>query len=188
VKGGRVRIDEQRLVRISKYLSKYLRHQPERLGLVLAPGGWVEVDALLAASARHGLPIGRDELDEVVARNNKRRFAYDATGTRIRANQGHSVPVDLQLEPRIPPEMLYHGTSEQSAGAIAQEGLRKMRRHHVHLSADVATATAVGARHGRPVIFAIDAGAMHREGHLFFRSANGVWLVDHVPPRFLRRM
>lgn len=178
-------VREQRLIRLSKYLSKYLRHQPEKLGLVLMPGGWVEVDALLAASARRGFRIRRDELDEVVARNDKRRFAFDATGTLIRAQQGHSAPVDLELEPAAPPETLYHGTPGPNLSAILRGGLLKMRRHHVHLSPDEATAKIVGARRGRPVVLAVRSGEMHREGYTFYRSGNGVWLVEHVPPRYL---
>lgn len=179
-------MDEARLVRISKFLSKHLRHAPERIGLALEPGGWVEVDALLAACARAGLTLTRAELDEVVERNNKRRFAYDPTGERIRANQGHSVEVDLQLAPRTPPDVLYHGTGERAVEAIRREGLRKMRRHHVHLSPDVQTALVVGRRHGRPVVFAVDASTMARDGFIFYRSENGVWLVDAVPPAYLR--
>jgi putative RNA 2'-phosphotransferase len=178
-------MEERRLVHISKYLSKHLRHQPERLGLTLAPGGWVTVDALLAAAARHNMPITRAELDEVVVRNDKQRFSFDPTGTLIRANQGHSVPVDLELAPLTPPDLLYHGTGQQTAVIIRREGLRKMQRHHVHLSADVKTATAVGARHGRPVVFVVDAACMHRDGFAFCRSANGVWLADRVPPEYL---
>ena len=169
-------------------MSKHLRHQPERLGLTLQPGGWVPVADLLAACARHNVPLSRAELDEVVARNNKRRFSFDSTGTLIRANQGHSVAVDLQLEPVEPPAVLYHGTGHGAAETITHEGLRKMSRHHVHLSGDRETARAVGARHGRPVVFAVDAAAMRAAGHLFYRSANGVWLVDHVPPTYLRRL
>lgn len=178
-------MDEQRIVTVSKYLSKHLRHQPERLGLSLAPGGWVEVDALLAACARHGMRITPAELQEVVARNDKRRFAFDESGTRIRANQGHSVDVDLQLAPVTPPNRLYHGTAERTLPAILQEGLHKMARHHVHLSADIETARKVGARHGKPTVLAVDAGVMHRAGYIFYRSDNGVWLVDAVPPAYL---
>ena len=178
-------MDEARLVKVSKYLSKHLRHQPERIGLTLAAGGWVVVDDLLAACATHGLRLSRTELDEVVAGNNKQRFAYDETGERIRANQGHSVGVDLELEPVIPPMTLYHGTGHQSVDTIRQEGLHKMSRHHVHLSADVETAQRVGARHGRPVVLTVDAGGMSRAGHVFYCSANGVWLTVHVPPEFL---
>lgn len=179
-------MDERQLVRVSKFLSKHLRHQPERIGLTLEPGGWVAVAALLAACAAHGMAITRAELGEVVARNNKQRFAFDETGERIRANQGHSVPVDLQLEPAQPPATLYHGTGAAAVAAILREGLRKMRRHHVHLSPDIATATRVGARHGAPVAFAVDAAAMSQAGRTFYHTANDVWLVDAVPPDYLR--
>ena len=176
-----------RLIRISRYLSKHLRHQPERLGLVLAPGGWVPVPALLDAAARDGFPITPQELAEVVARNDKQRFALDAGGARIRANQGHSVPIDLQLEPAAPPPVLYHGTGAGNAERIDRTGLQRMARHHVHLSGDAETARRVGRRHGRPVVFTVSAAEMHAAGYAFFRSANGVWLVDAVPPQFLRR-
>jgi putative RNA 2'-phosphotransferase len=178
-------LTDERLVRVSKYLSKHLRHQPERIGLTLEPGGWVRVDDLLAACAANNMRLTRAQLNEVVARNDKKRFAFDETGTKIRANQGHSVEVDLMLEPVTPPETLYHGTGHQSVEAIRRDGLKKMNRHHVHLSPDVETATRVGARHGRPVIFTVDAKAMHDAGHRFYRSENGVWLVEDVPPQFL---
>lgn len=182
-------LDKDRLVRVSKYLSRHLRHEPERLGLRLAPGGWVGVGELLAACARRGFPLTREELDEVVARNDKRRFSFDETGERVRANQGHSVEVDLQLEARTPPPVLYHGTAERAVGDIlAAGGLRKMRRHHVHLSADAETARRVGARHGRPVVFAVDAARMAAAGHDFYVSANGVWLTDCVPAEHLTRL
>ena len=168
-----------RLTRVSKYLSLHLRHRPDALGLTLAPGGWVPVDELLRAATSRGFPIGHDERREVVAGNDKRRFSFDEGGTLIRANQGHSVEVDL--EPLAPPPVLYHGTGHRSVSAILTEGLRKMQRHHVHLSADQQTAVKVGARHGRPVVFQVDAEAMARDGHIFYRSANGVWLTDSVP-------
>ena len=173
---------------LSKYLSKYLRHRPEELGLALMPGGWVEVDALLAASAQRGFPISRDELEEVVTRNDKKRFAFDESGTLIRAQQGHSAPVDLELEPARPPELLYHGTPEHNLVAIRRDGLLKMRRHHVHLSTDEAMARVVGARRGRPVVLAVHAEKMLRDGYVFYRSGNGVWLVQQVPPRYLSRL
>lgn len=179
---------DAQLVRISKYLSKHLRHQPERLGLELGPGGWVAVDELLAACARHNFPISRDELDAVVRDNDKQRFAFDPSGTLIRAQQGHSVEIDLQLEAATPPTVLYHGTIERNLPAILGDGLLKMQRHHVHLSPDVETATRVGARRGRPVILEVDAAAMQQAGFSFYRSGNGVWLVDHVPPQYLRQL
>jgi len=178
-------MDNARLVRVSKYLSKHLRHQPERLGLRLGPGGWVKVGELLAACRANNFPISRAELNEVIERNDKRRFALDETGSRIRASQGHSIKVDLQLRPVEPPPVLYHGTNESSAASIMSSGLSKMARHHVHLSPDVETALRVGSRRGRPVVFRVDAAAMAEAGHQFFVSDNGVWLVDEVPPEFL---
>lgn len=177
-------MDERRTVKVSKYLSKHLRHQPERIGLRLDAGGWVEIDTLIAAAGAHGFRFTREELDHVVAANDKQRFAID--GTRIRASQGHSVEVDLGLPPATPPPFLYHGTVGRSLDAIRAEGLRPMSRHDVHLSADRATATRVGARRGRPVVLTVDAAAMHRDGHVFHVSANGVWLTRTVPARYLR--
>jgi putative RNA 2'-phosphotransferase len=177
-----------RHVRISKYLSKHLRHQPDRLGLELAPGGWVEVNRLLAACEQHGFPISRADLEVVVASNDKQRFSFDEGGARIRANQGHSVAVDLGLEPEVPPPILYHGTGHGAAQVIAANGILKMARHHVHLSPDIDTAMKVGARHGRPVVFEVNAAAMHGDRHTFYRSTNGVWLVDAVPPQYLRQL
>lgn len=179
-------MDAERRTKVSKYLSKHLRHEPERLGLTLAPGGWVEVDALLAACARHRLALTRADVEEVVATNDKLRFSFDETGRRIRANQGHSVKVDLQLEPAVPPEILYHGTTERFVPLIEEQGLCKMSRHHVHLSPDVPTAIRVGARRGRPFVYAVDSAGMSRDGFVFFRWANGVWLVDAVATRYLR--
>lgn len=181
-------MDNERLVKISKYLSKHLRHQPEHLGLQLAPGGWVEVERLLSALAANNFAITRAELEEVVAQNDKQRFSFDATGALVRANQGHSVEVDLQLDARHPPPVLYHGTGERSIDAILANGLSKMARHHVHLSGDVETAKKVGRRHGKAVVFAVDAAAMAGAGYEFFVSTNGVWLVDSVPAKFLTRV
>ncbi|MGC0330887.1 putative RNA 2'-phosphotransferase [Streptomyces sp. SAI-170] len=178
------RMNEQRTVKVSKYLSKHLRHQPERIGLTLDEGGWVEIDTLIEAAAAHGFRFTREELDHVVASNDKKRFAVE--GTRIRASQGHSVEVDLGLAPAVPPPYLYHGTVARNLDAIRAEGLRPMNRHDVHLSPDRETATRVGARRGRPVVLSVDAAAMHRDGHVFHVSANGVWLTKAVPPRYLR--
>ncbi len=179
---------DNRLIQISKYLSKYLRHQPDSIGIKLAPGGWVNVQELLAACANHQFPIALEELQEVVATNDKKRFSFDSTGTLIRANQGHSVKVDLRLQPVIPPNVLYHGTGQKSVESIMQTGLAKMSRHHVHLSADMTTARIVGARHGKPVVLAVDAAAMHQAGYQFYCSDNGVWLVDAVPPEYLQKI
>jgi len=180
-------MDDQRRTRISKYLSKHLRHEPERLGLKLEPGGWVGVEDLLAALAAARFDVSRAELAEVVSRSDKQRFAFDETGSRIRANQGHSVNVDLQLAPATPPDVLYHGTGQASVAVILVEGLKKMARHHVHLSADTASAIKVGQRHGKPAVLIVDAAALVRDGHFFYVSTNGVWLTDAVPPAYLRR-
>ncbi|MFE3329567.1 RNA 2'-phosphotransferase [Streptomyces sp. NPDC059176] len=177
-------MDEKRTIRVSKYLSKHLRHQPDRIGITLDPNGWVAIDELIHAAATHGFSFTRAELDHVVAVNDKRRFTID--GALIRANQGHTVDVDLGLPVAEPPAYLYHGTVAASLGAIRTQGLHPMARHHVHLSPDRETATRVGARRGRPIVLAVDAGAMHRAGHVFHVSANEVWLTDTVPPAFLR--
>lgn len=179
---------DRRLIEISRYLAKHLRHRPERLDIALAAGGWVPIDTLLKACSLNSFPITRQELDEVVARNDKKRYSYDETGTRIRANQGHSVEIDLQLEPVEPPTVLYHGTGHDAVELILECGILKMSRHHVHLSTTIETAKKVGARHGRPVVFQVDSAAMHQEGIAFYCCDNGVWLVDHVPPQFLHRV
>lgn len=184
-------MDPKTLKTLSKYLSLHLRHQPEAIGLTLEPGGWVTIENLLSASATHSnlpVPLTRDRLQTIVTNNDKQRFSINPDGDRIRANQGHSVPVDLQLTPQIPPDILYHGTAEPALAAIQSSGLRKMARHQVHLSADSDTAKAVGSRHGRPIVLEVAAATMHQDGFSFFCSDNGVWLVDHVPPDYLTRL
>lgn len=179
------------LIRLSKRLSRVLRHAPGSIGVTLDPQGWVPVGELLAALAAHGAPMSRDDLEAVVAGNDKQRFAL-ATGpdgvTRIRANQGHSrgVAVDLALEPAEPPARLFHGTPAANLPSILVDGLRPGRRHHVHLSVDEATALTVGRRRTPQVaILVVDAAGLAATGHLFHRSANGVWLTAYVPPRYL---
>jgi putative RNA 2'-phosphotransferase len=178
-------MENNRVVQISKTMSKALRHKPQSLGLQLSLSGWVSVDALLEAFNRKGFSLTRAELEEVVALNDKQRFAFDETKQNIRASQGHSVPVELGLVALEPPEFLFHGTTTQSVEAILKTGLEKMRRHHVHLSADTQTALRVGSRHGQAVILKIFALELHRAGHEFFCSQNGVWLAEAVPPQFL---
>lgn len=172
-------MDARREKKISKFLSYHLRHAPQKLGLQLQPGGWVGVDLLL----RQARWFTRAELEWVVAHNAKQRFALQEG--RIRAQQGHSLPIDLELEPREPPPLLYHGTAQRYLASILAQGLVRGRRHHVHLSADLATASAVGRRHGRLVLLEVQAGAMAAQGFRFFLSGNGVWLVEHVPAAFL---
>jgi putative RNA 2'-phosphotransferase len=176
-------MNEKETTRISKRLSLHLRHDPAAIGITLTPDGWVEVDTLLRA-----LRITREQLDEVVETNNKRRFAFDETGTRIRASQGHSVPVDLSLPDTTPPDVLYHGTVAKFLDAIQREGLRPMKRHAVHLSATLDTATTVAARRGKPLLLRVDAAAMAASGHKFQVSANEVWLTATVPPHYLHRL
>lgn len=172
-------------VRISKLLSLVLRHHPERIGLRIDAGGWADVADLLAAAERAGVPLDRRTLERVVAGNDKQRFAFSEDRRRIRANQGHSLPVDLGLDPLLPPEILYHGTAVSRLGAVQRQGLTPQARLHVHLSPDKETALAVGRRHGTPVVLAVRAGRLHRNGHVFYRSANGVWLTGFVPPDHL---
>ncbi|MEO1374898.1 MAG: RNA 2'-phosphotransferase [Cyanobacteria bacterium J06635_10] len=179
-------MNNNRLTKISRYLSKHLRHQPERIGIKLEKGGWVAVDELLEACRKNNFPITRTDLEEVVANNDKKRFSFDSTGKQIRANQGHSVDIDLQLLPSIPPDVLYHGTGHKTVEIIMQNGLCKMSRHHVHLSFDMATARKVGARHGKPVVFEINAAKMYEAGFIFYCSDNGVWLTDNVPAEYLK--
>ncbi len=171
------------LVKVSKRLSYVLRHRPDSIGLELADGGWVAVDDLLAALARHGTRLRLEELEIVVANNDKQRFTL--LDGRIRANQGHSVEVDLELEARTPPDSLYHGTATRFLDSITRQGLLRGARQHVHLSADEHTATRVGQRHGKPVVLGVASGLMVAAGHEFFLSANGVWLTEHVPPSYL---
>jgi putative RNA 2'-phosphotransferase len=172
--------------RISKFLSLILRHEPERVGLKLGDAGWVGVEGLLKAVNDHGVALTFDQLKHVVATSGKKRFAFSEDGLRIRASQGHSVEVDLQYPPQTPPDILYHGTATRFLEGIRQQGLQKMERHDVHLSADAKVTHQVGGRHGKPALLTIRAGDMHKAGFIFRCSANGVWLVDHVPPRFIK--
>jgi len=174
-----------RRTQVSKFLSLVLRHKPDTIGITLDDAGWIDVRTLLLALDRHGKPLSREDLEEVIATNDKKRFAFSDDGTRIRASQGHSIEIDLQLDLIVPPDLLYHGTADRFLETIRTEGLRKMSRQHVHLSPDTTTASKVGVRHGRLVLLIVRAAAMHAAGHAFFRSANGVWLTDRVPPAFI---
>lgn len=176
---------QNRLVKISKFLSLVLRHKPEEVGLRLDQAGWVPVSELLKACQAHGLTITPEELQEVVERNDKRRFSFSEDGSLIRANQGHSVEIELGYEPLTPPPVLYHGTAEHNLHSIKKIGLVKGKKHHVHLSSDAATAIKVGQRHGKPLVLEVRAGLMHQDGFIFYQSANGVWLTDQVPAKYL---
>lgn len=176
---------DKQLARTSKFLSLILRHQPEKVGLKLDEAGWVGVAELLSALAAHGHKLTQQELETVVFTNDKQRFAFSPDGLQIRANQGHSVEVELAYASAVPPIVLYHGTAPQFLASIRTQGLLKGQRHHVHLSADTATAQKVGGRRGKPVVLLVRADKMHADGHIFYCSANGVWLTEHVPPQYL---
>lgn len=178
-------MDTKQTKRISKFLSLVLRHQPEKIGIALDAAGWVNIDTLLQAMADNRNSISRDELDHVVSSNDKQRFTISEDGTLIRAKQGHSVAVDLGYQPAEPPELLCHGTPDRFVPLIQAEGLKKMKRHHVHMHPEQSLAKEVGARRGKPVLLTIRATEMHRSGFKFFETENGVWLTDHVPPEFI---
>lgn len=171
--------------RLSKRLSYVLRHDPDSVGVALDAAGWADVDELLAALRSHGTRLSRGDLDRLVAGSDKQRFAFDESGTRVRASQGHSVPVDLGYSPQQPPPVLFHGTPVRNVSSILHEGLRPGRRHAVHLSTDEATARQVGQRRGRCAVLRVDAAGMAAGGAEFTCSANGVWLVAAVPPTYL---
>ncbi len=172
-------------VRISKLLALVLRHEPEKVGLRLDPAGWAGIDDLLAGIADHGMDLSEDDLRRIVAESDKQRYVIDGGRRAIRANQGHSVPVDLGLEPLAPPDQLYHGTATRFLDEILTSGLRPMSRQHVHLSAAADTARKVGSRHGKPCVLTVAAARMAANGSDFYRSLNGVWLTAAVPPVYL---
>ncbi|WP_337271241.1 RNA 2'-phosphotransferase [Oryzifoliimicrobium ureilyticus] len=171
---------------ISKLLSHVLRHAPERLGITLDANGWTSVDALIAKAREAGFQIDQSLLETVVAENDKKRFTLSEDRQRIRAAQGHSLDIDLDLKPSEPPHILFHGTARDNLDAIIAEGLRAGSRQHVHLSLDEETAVKVGSRHGKPVVLRVAAGEMQAAGFAFWQADNGVWLTDRVPPTYLR--
>lgn len=170
--------------RLSKFLSLILRHDPARIGLSVDAGGWARLSDIVEKA---GFAVTGSALAETVRTSDKQRFALSGDGLRIRANQGHSFPVDLGLEPVSPPDLLFHGTAEKTLDTILAEGLKPMRRQHVHLSKDRETAAKVGQRHGRPVVLIVEAGLLVQTGQPFYLSANGVWLTGPVAPEFLKR-
>lgn len=172
---------------VSKYLSMILRHKPEAIGITLDAHGWADVDELIQGIAKT-YTFNKDILEIIVRTDAKQRYAFNDDHTKIRANQGHSVPVDLELTPVPPPDVLYHGTGEKYTVSIDRTGLQPKQRLHVHLSKDMATAKTVGSRHGNPVIYQIDSAAMYRDGHAFYQSANGVWLTNAVPVQYLKKL
>ncbi len=171
---------------ISKLIALVLRHKPGELGLTMDSHGWVETKALIE-KLNERQPFDMGMLEEIVRTDNKQRYSFNSDKTRIRANQGHSIPVDLELLPQTPPKMLYHGTATRFMVSIEQQGLKPMQRQYVHLSDNLETAVNVGKRHGAPLVYVIDAEAMQKAGYVFYCSENGVWLTDSVPPEYLKR-
>jgi len=179
-------LDEKDNIQISKFLSLVLRHQPEKIGILLNENGWTDVYKLIFQASKNGVKLTKENLEQVVETNSKKRFSFNTEKTKIRANQGHSIKIDLGYQVQKPPEILYHGTSEKAIDSILKIGLDKRKRHHVHLSADTETAKEVGKRHGKPVVFLVDSAAMHQNGFEFYMSANKVWLTEEVPVKYLK--
>jgi putative RNA 2'-phosphotransferase len=175
----------KQLERNSKFLSLVLRHDPAAIGLELDGEGWASLEQLVSLANAQGRDLTRDLVLDIVAGSDKQRFAIDGTGTRIRANQGHSISVDLKLEVQVPPARLFHGTASRFLESIQKDGLLRGSRQHVHLSSAKDVATTVGSRHGKPVVLEIRADDMHRDGIAFYLSANGVWLTDAVPVQYI---
>ena len=169
----------------SKFLSYVLRHHPEKLGITLDENGWTSVAVLLEKINVEPYSLSMEELEDIVATNNKKRFAFNEDKTKIRASQGHSVAIDLGIESKEPPPYLYHGTVDKFIASIQDKGLIKGSRQHVHLSADKETAINVGSRRGKPIILTVRSGKMHTENYAFYQSENGVWLTDEVPTEFI---
>ena len=173
--------------RLSKYLSLILRHHPELIGISLDAHGWADVDELIAGIAQKK-KFNREILEEIVRTDKKQRYSFNEDGTKIRANQGHSIPVDLELQAIEPPDVLWHGTAEKYAASIEKTGLKPGNRMYVHLSPDIETAVTVGQRHGRPIVYKVKSGQMYRDGFCFYRSVNGVWLTHSVPEVYLEKI
>ena len=178
---------KKQLIQKSKFISLVLRHKPEAADLQLDVHGWADISSLLQGAIRNGIDISREELQEIVDTNEKRRFVICGETDRIRANQGHSLEIDLQLKPATPPPVLYHGTTIRFENAIFAQGLKKMKRHHVHLSSNLETARMVGARHGELLVLEIYTAPMLHDGHSFYCSENGVWLTDSIPPQYIKK-
>ena len=176
-------MDEKKL---GQYLSLILRHKPEVIGIQLDEHGWAKVDELIAGIRKTQF-MDQTLLEKLVAEDEKGRYAFNDDKTLIRANQGHSIPVDVGLKEVQPPEVLWHGTGEKYVASIDREGLISKSRLYVYLSADFQTALKVGSRHGKPVVYAVDARRMHEEGYVFFLSVNGVWLTQRVPMAYLKK-
>ena len=167
-----------------RFLSLILRHKPETIELTLDESGWVNVSDLIKQMKKHGRPFDMEELEDIVETNNKKRFEFNEKKTKIRASQGHSLGVNAGTV-KTPPDILYHGTGKKSVGSIMKVGLKQFTRDFVHLSSDTETAINVGSRHGEPVVFKVLVDEMRADGFIFYQSTNGVWLINHVPAKYL---
>ena len=172
---------------ISKYISLILRHKPETIGITLDEHGWANVEELISGIKKTH-PLTRETLEEIVSSDEKQRYSFNEDHTLIRANQGHSIPVDVELEEMMPPKYLYHGTGEKYVSSIDEQGLISKSRLYVHLSANPETAINIGSRHGRPVVYRVQAECMAKDGMAFYKSVNGVWLTKNVPIQYLSKI
>ena len=175
-------------IQMGKFLSLVLRHKPEVIGLTLDKHGWADVNELLVCMKRSGKTLSFDMLEKIVNENDKHRYSFNEDKSKIRANQGHSIHVDVELKEIKPPNVLYHGTATRFLGSIMDTGINSGSRIHVHLSGDYKTALDVGIRHGKPVVLTIDSGRMYKDGYKFFLSANNVWLCDRVPAEYIQKL
>lgn len=170
---------------IGKFISLILRHEPKKIDLDLDRNGWADVEELIRKSSIHKIYFTKKELELIVESNDKKRYSFNNDKTKIRANQGHLIPIDMEFEPVEPPEFLFHGTAERFLSSIREQGITKMSRQHIHLSSTKETANKVGARHGKSVVLTIHSGKMYKEGIIFHKSVNGVWLTDYVHPVYI---
>lgn len=179
-------MENQRNIKLSKFLCLILRHKPETIGIKLDKHGWTDVSKLIENMNEAGKNLSLNKLKEIVETDNKNRFSFKENFKKIRANQGHSINIDLGYNPQQPPEFLYHGTAEKFVNSIFEKGLKKQNRHHVHLSVDTETAVKVGQRHGKPFVLKVFSGKMYKDGFKFFLAENDVWLTDNVPGKYLK--
>lgn len=171
-------------VNLGRFISLILRHKPETIGIQLDENGWADVNELITGVNQYGKNIDREDLERIVRENSKKRYIFNKDKTKIRANQGHSLNVEIELKQAIPPNILYHGTGEKSVQSIQKSGINKRNRQFVHLSAEVDTAINVGSRHGKPIVFQVNSKQMYEDGYVFYLSENMVWLCDEVRPQY----
>ena len=172
-------------IKLGRFISLILRHHPEQIGITLDSEGWADTQALLDGINASGRRIDMETLERIVRENNKQRYSFNGDKSKIRANQGHSIPVEVGMQVMTPPDRLYHGTATRFLDSIKRDGIKKMSRLYVHLTKDVETAVSIGKRHGKPVVLVIDTKAMHKDGYTFRLSDNGVWQSEDIPWRYV---